>query len=203
MTTKEKIEIMQAYLEGKTIQYKDFRKYPFVWTDIEGHEPAWSWCDTDYRVASKSPIASGYNPRLLTEDQVGVADGWRLLHENEIGCFKHKFPVFRYWKDEGKWGEETANAYSMGWCYRTKAPIGGLKVEVKTVPLSVDDLPAVCWLRWKGEEGNFYLVTRVSTRGVFCQVNNGASIPFEYLLDKCEYSSDRKTWLPCSKQVEV
>lgn len=44
MTTKEKIAIMQAYEDGKAIQYL----YYGVWTDID--VPCWNWAKCQYRV---------------------------------------------------------------------------------------------------------------------------------------------------------
>lgn len=50
MTTKEKIKIMKAYLDGKPIQIKmafsseDWHDY------CEHNEPVWAWAKCDYRI---------------------------------------------------------------------------------------------------------------------------------------------------------
>jgi len=45
-----------------------------------------SYRESKYDIISPwtSPIAPGHNPGKLTEEQVGVKDGWRLLDEDEI-----------------------------------------------------------------------------------------------------------------------
>ena len=49
-TTKEKIEIMQAYEEGEQIQMSEHDKNE--WTDMK-IEPLWDWVNFDYRIKSK------------------------------------------------------------------------------------------------------------------------------------------------------
>ena len=50
-TTKEMIEVMQAYLRGEKIEGKMFDEEDFCWTGIE--EPQWDWYHVDYRVKPK------------------------------------------------------------------------------------------------------------------------------------------------------
>jgi len=48
MTTKEKIIIMQAHLDGKQIQVK---KWMYDWEDLEQtDEPIWDWGHSEYRI---------------------------------------------------------------------------------------------------------------------------------------------------------
>lgn len=46
MDTRQQIEIMQAYLDGKTIQYQVHND---GWKDVVG-EPVWTWVVNNYRV---------------------------------------------------------------------------------------------------------------------------------------------------------
>ena len=46
-TTEQKIEIMQAYVDGKAIQYKD--RCAYEWHIMEQEE--WDWCFFEYRIA--------------------------------------------------------------------------------------------------------------------------------------------------------
>ena len=46
--TKEAIAIMQAWVDGKTIQYRN-KADDSVWDDVIG-TPIWSWTNTQYRV---------------------------------------------------------------------------------------------------------------------------------------------------------
>lgn len=50
MTTKEKIAVMQAYEDGKTIQFYSYGE----WEDID--VPAWNWASVDYRVKPESKL---------------------------------------------------------------------------------------------------------------------------------------------------
>lgn len=47
MTTEEKIEVMKAFTEGKTIQQKPYNSID-KWTDSE--PPLWDWMRFDYRI---------------------------------------------------------------------------------------------------------------------------------------------------------
>ena len=48
MNTKEKIEVMQAFLDGKKIECKFTSAY--TWSVMDG-EPKWDWVANDYRIA--------------------------------------------------------------------------------------------------------------------------------------------------------
>ena len=56
--TADCIKVMQAYVEGKQIQYKDDE----VWIDIE--DPDWDWHNWEYRVNPES----NYRPFINTEE---------------------------------------------------------------------------------------------------------------------------------------
>ena len=53
MNTKEKIEIMQAYLDGKTIQYTD-KSYK-NWKDLQ-NEPLWNFKECYFRIKPKEKV---------------------------------------------------------------------------------------------------------------------------------------------------
>lgn len=51
MTTKEKIVVMQAYEDGKKIQWLIKGEYEDNWKDISpSREPIWNWPECDYRI---------------------------------------------------------------------------------------------------------------------------------------------------------
>lgn len=51
--TKEKIKVMQAFVDGKAIQYWDsFRN---KWVDNEG-EPIWNWRTSEFRIKPETKI---------------------------------------------------------------------------------------------------------------------------------------------------
>lgn len=57
MTTKEKIAVMQAWLDGKTIQYKDKdEKEWLTWDESSTFEPVWAWIELDYRIKPEPKI---------------------------------------------------------------------------------------------------------------------------------------------------
>lgn len=51
-TTKEKITVMQAFEDGRTIQSRPVRS--FVWCD--DFNPAWSWATFDYRIKPEPEV---------------------------------------------------------------------------------------------------------------------------------------------------
>jgi hypothetical protein len=51
MDTKDKIKIMQAYVDGETIEAR--RKNTKGWFPTE---PIWDWVDYEYRIKPKDPI---------------------------------------------------------------------------------------------------------------------------------------------------
>jgi len=64
-TTKEKIEVMQAYVDSKQIQVW---LSTTGWTDIV-REPCWEWSDCDYRIKPE-PKPPTYRPYESVEEMV-------------------------------------------------------------------------------------------------------------------------------------
>ncbi|MBE2985316.1 hypothetical protein CCAL6883_08200 [Campylobacter sp. RM6883] len=52
-TTKEMVEVMQAYERGEEIEFNDIDR-PDVWYDLDD-EPQWAWDLNDYRIKQKEP----------------------------------------------------------------------------------------------------------------------------------------------------
>lgn len=92
MNTKEKIEVMQAWLDGKTIQLKT--KGHREWTDWvfrgadDTDEPSWRWDEYDYRIKPKDPVDEAYD-RLTANQQFNRVEvdyesfklGWEAREE--------------------------------------------------------------------------------------------------------------------------
>jgi hypothetical protein len=116
-----RVAVMQAALEGKPVEY-DAPHRGEDWSSVE--EPVWNWAKYRYRIASPK-IAQGHNPEKLTEDQIGVKDGYRTLsvEENEalgpnLSSIKGlEFRDNKAWKDGNMGGVSDLT-------YRTKHPIG-------------------------------------------------------------------------------
>ena len=69
-TTKEMIEVMQAFEDGKQIQVC----YKGVWTDwVLGGAPIWDWIEADYRVKPE-PKEPTYRPYESVEEMVADYD---------------------------------------------------------------------------------------------------------------------------------
>ncbi len=65
MDTKDKIKVMQAYVDGKTIQVKCLRE--ILWRDYDQiEEPAWNWLERNYRI-KPTPTYRPYKPEELVQ----------------------------------------------------------------------------------------------------------------------------------------
>ena len=62
MTTQEKIEVMKAYEDGKTIQSYDIEQDKWV----NCHNPTWNWLGFDYRIKPESK----YRPYKDTDEMI-------------------------------------------------------------------------------------------------------------------------------------
>lgn len=90
MDTKEKIAIMQAYMEGESIEYRDsVNNGPWA---LNTGIPLWDWVHKEYRIKRK-PVE-----RWAIEDKNGsfhTTFGTRLGAEDiNIGMFNGKGRVF-------------------------------------------------------------------------------------------------------------
>ena len=66
MTTQEKIEVMQAYAEGKKIEWRTIGS-PKKWVEwTYSDEPSWNWVVNDYRIKPKPT----YRPYKDTEEMI-------------------------------------------------------------------------------------------------------------------------------------
>ena len=63
-TTKEKIEVMQAYLDGKQIQHRT--SIHSKWENVS--EPSWHWYENEYRIKPLEPKIIMFEA-WITEDR--------------------------------------------------------------------------------------------------------------------------------------
>ena len=96
-TIDEMIAVMTAYKNGAKIESREYTDNEWCSCEV----PSWNWDYCDHRIAP-SPIASGHNPDKLTEEQVGVKDGWRLFEADEIILEGRYLDGIEFW-DETKW----------------------------------------------------------------------------------------------------
>lgn len=61
MNTKDKIAVMQAFVDGKTVQYKDADSPEDCWEDYPNHvTPKWDWMNFTYRIKPKTRYMNVY-----------------------------------------------------------------------------------------------------------------------------------------------
>jgi hypothetical protein len=89
MTTAEKIEVLNAFEAGETIEERNITGGDWYPAD----PPSWNFSLCVFR-RKPSPVAAGHNPDQLTEAQVDVKGGWRLLGDGEVPLFDDE-----YWCD--------------------------------------------------------------------------------------------------------
>lgn len=121
---QHKIAVEQAALDGKPLEVADNDGVfwvPFLSGPLS-EVPGFFWDKRRYRVA-RPKVAAGHNPDKLTDEQVGVAEGWRLLTAEEING--PKGPGVEYLFFPGNWQEAgTTGPHRLHNTYRTKAAVG-------------------------------------------------------------------------------
>lgn len=197
------IAVMQAAADGKTVEFYDKQTPVLGWMEFD--KPTWNWPNYIYRIAP-SEIAAGHNPGKLTEDQVGVKDGWRLLTREEIEN-RNRFdkPLS---KDDIQilsdgWLKGGCGA-SLNQTYRTKQPPGYFAPKPKKkVPLAPEDLGPIVWVRDRQISSRYYLVVAVAQSLLIIFSDRGKEIlDLLYMVEKWEYSADLKNWKPCYKEID-
>ena len=96
MTTEEKIEVMQAYARGETIEVSD--KGANDWSEIK--HPLWGWNSFEYRVrpAKKVTIDKNLNKHFISKQLGNIAE----LIDTKIFLYEGKYisvdDVLWYWE---------------------------------------------------------------------------------------------------------
>lgn len=78
--TEEAIAIMQAWVDGKTIQYKP-KRIDSVWSDVIG-TPEWSWYNNHYRVKPQVKYRPYNSPEECFDNL--RCDGWLKRREGKV-----------------------------------------------------------------------------------------------------------------------
>lgn len=183
-TIAGKIAVMAAFEAGKKVEYRPYHEK----TWIPDSEPCWDWKFYDYRIAA-SPIAAGHNPDKLTEEQVEIKHGWRLLEPAEICNRPVTFDIQIYGTS---WCTCATNGSVKSYTYRTLRPPGYFLPKTRQLRASDWDGMPVVWVRGKKTPTYHWLVTDIKTE-MFCM----SSVPCSWDLsetEQYEWSTDRKTW---------
>jgi hypothetical protein len=130
------IAVIEAFNNGAEVEATS--NPCFGWCRVT--RPIWDWKNGIYRVI-KPKIAKGHNPSNLTEYQVGINEGWRLLTIEEINFrnlsnanlvfnLKKTTDVQKYEQDCNFFSDTPVYGDGPSQTYRTKKPDGYfLKVE--------------------------------------------------------------------------
>lgn len=199
MTTDEMIAILQAAKEGKKIecQLRYDSDEPLPWKPCE---PSWNFYKYNYRITT-SPIAAGHNPDKLTEYQVGVKGGWRLLERDEIYDGRGATREIQVWNGQ-EWITNACFGDEPSLAYRTQKPPGYFLPKPKErKPLGPEDFPPGTVIRFPTyKTKGWFMLQAVGEDGL--ATFRCGKISFHVLLqDGAERSLDGgKTWLPCYKE---
>lgn len=95
MTTKEKIAVMQAYLDGKKIQLAIKNKED--WEDYDTGEPVWDWTCFDYRIKPEEE-----KPKRMTHRQLAewCSMGKGLVKYSIARTVRHYYWFYEYERDK-------------------------------------------------------------------------------------------------------
>lgn len=203
----------------------------FVWGATPEGREFWDHVH-DYCIKSRADlpkipdaIAEGHNPDRLTNLQVGVQKGWRLLTAAEVGedrrlsasCFGHDdYEDLSVWLRDGKTWYRGCWSDSMSLTYRTKKPAGYFlpadkpapeRPKVKTLRpwAGAHEVPMPCAFRAKCPSGKGYVYAALTAdRDGVCmgvKVDNGKphhKHSYPHLLGEFEVTTDGgRTWAPC------
>ena len=120
MTTKEKIEVMQAYVDGKQIQIRAAGNNKRDWEDFNFGEPCWDWYETEYRIKPEEKPVRMTN-RQLAEWLARGFGSWKTRRSPTVymdisyPIFEENTPVsdsfhIRPWGSDD-WVEPTVDIY--------------------------------------------------------------------------------------------
>lgn len=158
-----------------------------------------------------SPIAAGHNPDKLTEEQVEVDKGWRLLSEGEHEANHDVCPAEWWYSPDARWiGAEGRWICGHGQTLRTKMPPGYfLPKTKKRVPCGPEDFPpGSCfkWSHWREHEYSNVIYRNETGIALIVSAGGGGTLTYSDLFkrDGALRSLDGgKTWLPCWKEVDT
>lgn len=192
------VAVMEAAERGEPVE---IQVTPSKWD--ESSAPCWIWKFYNYRIA-RPKIAEGHNPDKLTEDQVGVKDGWRLLTDAEHAAVAQA-PATEWWCGK-RWHEPGCVFWNTNEReLRTKNPPGHYLPKPaptkKLVPWTFDTAPkGHLILRDKTEVKRIYVASFFDENGITAGYHREWSV----LLSAFEHSTDNGvTWLPCGTEVSA
>ena len=131
MTTKEKIAVMQAYVDGKTVQCM----YKGNWVDFV-EPPIWNWRDNQYRIKPEEKLKLEEKYRQYKDYHEMTED---FCERFGVNCPKYAMPfiwiknkeedyVFMIHTFQGYDADDRLESYFKNYTYLDGSPVGK-KVE--------------------------------------------------------------------------
>lgn len=167
------------------------------WTDDGTYCAIGTISSRDIIAPWTSPIAKGNNPDKLTDEEVGVANGWRLLDEDEIvgvWCGYERLGHVDCWSC-GQWQPGNRGICNEA-TYRTRLSREELAAldKPKKRLIRVDELPPVCHVKRAGEPWHEIVSKRDPDNQRIALSGNDWVSTMTALAYHWQWSSDLKTW---------
>lgn len=119
MNLKDKIEVMQAYLNGAKIDRRIPTAFDSTWKPCD--EPQWNWQSSEYRIHKEAPIAKRMTNRQFAEfvslgngefkyDDSTEVHTYYVYDEDEGDCHVDEDVVVRLWGEQD-WETPTEEMY--------------------------------------------------------------------------------------------
>lgn len=209
------VAVMEAAERGEPVECFDSEGGVEHWTPVLGSARFRSWRNgLLYRIARPVPpkaakIAEGHNPDGLTEEQVGVSEGWRLLsgaevHESDDRCWTDEIELWCWSKKQ--WDNTKWRGANPEQTYRTKKPAGFFlpkpaAAEKPLVPWTLQTVPKNDLLLRRKNHFDGAIILAVGWDRVGVAYSQHGSDTYGELYRSFEYSLDGgATWRPCGSE---
>jgi hypothetical protein len=187
------------------------------WQPMFHNKPNWLASTVLYEIDETMP-ARGHNPRKMTDFEVGVHDGWRLLYAAEILILAengmshgHDVEFFAFC-----WQAAKVVTLNTATCYRTKKPVGWYleninlldakkkKTAIKRIPCGREHFPPGTVIRSpEREQYEWYAILGTEAGRLWvCGTANSWSFDSSRLMSYQRSLDGGRTWLPCYIETE-
>lgn len=201
--TIEAIKVMQAYVDGKEIEWNSLESEIF---DISQGQPGWNWCELEYRIKEepRMEVAEGFTAKEVEENfnekftQFHVGDyAYSSFHKKEGTVIDSSYgTVSVEFSDKST---VTFGSYhntpSIHFLSKINKPTGFQKELIEKEPKPWDWRGKnIQWVRSRNDKESIFRTHSLSKEGF----SYGHTSPFIYfkskLIEELEWSSDNDTW---------
>lgn len=207
---KQRAEIMLAWANGETIQYRNKRENKWLDSDVDGGLE-FNWLDFEYTIKPKWELANhipGFRPLRDGEEWQGVKwtqealpNGWRPMLLGEIVETGDVLVCSMGGQQEviSLVGTVINNSY---YNVKTRRPLPEPKPKLKIVPLEVWDIPPGSVFRLPQAALIWEASCKIANEAVYL-FSNGWTSYFKLMRDGWEIlRPGSTTWEKCEKIVE-